>query len=406
MIQFVLYYFSNQQQYTIQSIPEDTSSVSRSTSNLSEDQWPHQIMLHCNDKLVTALSLDPESIAGVLLAKGLIPEITEAQMRQCFTPYEKATILVSSVRQMIEIAPKRFQEFLDILSEQVWSKSIMNVLQSHISLKQLRKDAGVQAVSTGHHDSTDKEHLSKFISDVSYFGEDYTFPKLSSEDKADLEAQLILDADSMRKKFASLLVSVVSSFKHQGIKPRLLASTILALTEYDDYSIGKPLLEKDKDALMRAQTIDDIFDVLRPHMTFFNYELLEFLIEEVGSPNDNRKLQHFLQEFRRFCRRSVFEIPPNVLGHSTEKVVNQQKFCVKITKQFKAALLVQQYRHQYEFDLQTTSTQLSSSAEDKERICAPELGISLEDAKYIQRKLASILKLNASSIYLDSVLSG
>ena len=95
-----------------------------------------------------------------------------------------------------------------------------------------------------------------------------------------------------------------------------------------------------------------------------------------------------------------------MLGHSVEKMIDQQKFCVKITKQFKAALLVQRTK-QSEPDSQTTSsTQLSSSTEDREGICAPELGISLEDAKYIQRKLASVLKLKVSSIYLDTATSG
>ena len=246
----------------------------------------------------------------------------------------------------------------------------------------------------------------KSSSDVSSNSEDHTFSKLTSEDKVELEAQLILSADSMRKKFASLLVNVINSFQHQGIDPRRLASTVFALTEYDDPIIGKPLLERDKEALMKAQTVDHTFDVLRPHMTFFNYEILEFLIEEMGSLSDKQKLQKFLQEFKRFCRRSVFEIPPNVLGHSAEKVVDQQKFCIKVTKQFKAALLVQR-KKQSEPDSQTdSSTQLSSSDEDRKGICAPELGISLEDAKHIQRKLASVLKLKVSSIYLDSVSSG
>ena len=365
---------------------------------------PHQIMLRCNDKLITALSLDPQGIAEVLLAKGLIPENTEAQVRQCSTSREKATILVTTVRQRIEIAPKRFQEFFDILSKQEWTKDIMKVLQSCISPKQLRKDAGVQAVSTGDHDSTDKEQKSS--SDISSNGEEHTFPELNSQDKAELEAQLILSADSMRKKFASLLLSVVHSFKHQNIDPRELATGILALTEHNDPAIGKPLLERHKDALMKAQTVDHTFDVLRPHMTFFNYEILEFLIEEMGSPNDKHKLQKFLQEFRRFCRRSVFEIPSNVLGHSTEKVADQQKFCVKITKQFKAALLIQCTKES-EPNLQTaSSTSLSSSHEDREGVCAPDLGISLEDAKHIQRKFASLLRLKVSSIYLDSVSSG
>ena len=383
-----------------------TASIGISTVSSTTND-PHQVMLRCNDKLITALSADPQGIAGVLLAKGLIPENTEAQVRQCSTPREKATILVTTVRQRIEVAPKRFHEFLDILSKQEWTKDIMKVLQSCISPKQLRKDAGVQAVSTGDHDSTDKEQKSS--SDISSNGEEHTFPELNSQDKAELEAQLILSADSMRKKFASLLVNVVNSLKRQGINPRELATTVLALTEYDDPDIGKPLLEREKEALMKAQSVDHTFDVLRPHMTFFNYEILEFLIEKKGSPCDKDDLQKFLHEFKGFCRRSVFEVPAKVLGHSAEKVVDQQIFCVRVTKQFKTALLVQ-CQVKSELDLQTTSlTQLSSSQEDRplsKGVCAPELGISLEDAKHIQRKLASVLKLKVSSIYLDSVSSG
>ena len=394
---------STEDQMAVVSDSGQTASIGISTVSSTTND-PHQVMLRCNDKLITALSADPQGIAGILLAKGLIPENTEAQVRQCSTPREKATILVTTVRQRIEIAPKRFQEFLDILSKQEWTKDIMKVLQSCISPKQIRKDVGVQAVSTGDRDSTDKEQISS--SDISSNGEEHTFPELNSQDRAELEAQLILSADSMRKKFASLLVNVVTSLKRQGINPRELATTVLALTEYDDTAIGKPLLERHKDDLMKAQTVDHTFDVLRPHMTFFNYEILEFLIEEMGSPNDKQKLQTFLQEFRRFCRRSVFEIPPNVLGHSTEKLIDQQKFCVKITKQFKAALLVQCTKQSEPNSKTISSTQLSSSAEDREEICAPELGISLEDAKHIQRKLASVLKLKVSSIYLDSVSSG
>ena len=359
---------------------------------------PLKQMFRYNDKLVTALSLDPQGISRTLLSKGLIPEHIEAKMQQNFTSSEKATILVTTLRQVIKISPKQFCIFLDILSEKIWMKDIVDELRSCIDQEHSRKDT---AVSDDDNGSAGNERNSE--SDVSSEGESYIFPKLNSEDKAELEAQLILSADSMRKKFASLLVNVINSFQHQCIDPRRLASTILALTEYDDPVIGKPLLEREKEALMKAQSVDHTFDVLRPHMTFFNYEILEFLIEEMGSPNDKLKLQQFLHEFRRFCRRSVFEVPPNVLGHSIEKMVDQQKFCVKITRQFKAALLVH-CTIQSKPDLQrASSTPLSSSGE---RICAPELGISLEDAKHIQRKFASVLKLKVSSIYLDSVSSG
>ena len=71
--------------------------------------------------------------------------------------------------------------------------------------------------------------------------------------------------------------------------------------------------------------------------------------------------------------------------------MGQQYFHVKITKTFKAALLSE-----------CTSEVESSS----EKICALELGISLENAKHIQRKLALLLKLKISSLYLDSVSAG
>ena len=381
-----------------------TASIDMPTFSNTTANEPHQILLRYNDKLITALSLDPQGISRILLAKGLIPEHTEAQMQQSSTSCEKATILVTTVRQVVKISPKQFHAFLDILSKQAWMKDIMEELKSCNIYEGLRKDAGEQAASTSDQRSTDRERRSS--SEISSNGEDHIFPKLNSEDKAELEAQLIMSADSMRKKFASLLVSVVYSFQNQDIDPRKIVTAILALTEYDDPAIGKPLLEREKQALKKSRSIDDTFDVLRPHMTFFNYEILQFLIEQVGSTDDKDNLQKFLREFRRFCRRSVLEIPPNVLGHSAEKVIDQQKFCVKITKQFKAALLVQCTKESEPDSQTTSSTQLSSSAEDREGICAPELGISLEDAKHIQQKLASVLKLKVSSIYLDSVSSG
>ena len=77
----------------------------------------------------------------------------------------------------------------------------------------------------------------------------------------------------MRKKFAALLLSVIKSFKQKNVEPRLLTSAVLVLTEYNDPAIGKPLLEREKEALMKTHSVDQIVDVLRPHMTFLNWNL-------------------------------------------------------------------------------------------------------------------------------------
>ena len=381
---------TNLRDESVQTTSEGTSAGS-SASCLSTEE-PHQVMLHYNDKLITALCADPLGIAGVLLARGLIPEHTEAQMRQCSTPREKATILVTTVRQKIEISPKRFHEFLNVLSDQEWTKDIMEILQSS-SCTARKRDFHLlsQRSSDDLSPSKSKSAEATIGSEHSSSSEEYTFATLNSDDKAELEAQLITSAESMKKKFAALLWNTVESFKHQGISPRSLITGVLAVTEYEDPSVGKPLLEREKEMLAKAQNVDVIFDILRPHMTFFNYEILEFLIETRGSKDDKRALQTYLHDFRDFCRRSVFEVPKSIFGHSTEKAVGQQYFHVKITKAFKSAFLAK------------CMTESESSSKE---ICASELGISLENAKHIQRKLALVLKLKISSLYLDSVSTG
>ena len=107
---------------------QHTSSKESQTLSLSDHQtvsgasstWtsePYQVMVRFSDELITALSPNPLGIAGILLAKGLIPEKIEAQMQQPSAPREKATILVTAVTQRIKISPKQFHDFLNILSE-------------------------------------------------------------------------------------------------------------------------------------------------------------------------------------------------------------------------------------------------------------------------------------------------
>ena len=72
-------------------------------------------------------------------------------------------------------------------------------------------DASVQAVSTGDQFSTDKQCKSKFNDEILSNGNDYKFPEINSEDKAELETQLIVSAEDMRNRFTTLLPSVIRS---------------------------------------------------------------------------------------------------------------------------------------------------------------------------------------------------
>ena len=83
--------------------------------------------------LTTALSNDSLGVAGILLSKELI--CTEAYSKiliDSYTPAKKAAILIEAVRNTVEIAPIKFQCFLEILSnsEVVCAKEVVERLRS------------------------------------------------------------------------------------------------------------------------------------------------------------------------------------------------------------------------------------------------------------------------------------
>ena len=81
--------------------------------------------------LTTALSNDALGVAGRLLSKELIcREVYSKMLIGSYTPSEKAAILVEAVRNTVEIAPVNFQGFLEILSEVVCAREVVERLRS------------------------------------------------------------------------------------------------------------------------------------------------------------------------------------------------------------------------------------------------------------------------------------
>ena len=81
--------------------------------------------------LTTALSNDPLGVAGILLSKELIcREVYSKMLIDSYTPAKKAAILIEAVGNTVEIAPAKFQCFLEVLSEQVGAKEVVERLRS------------------------------------------------------------------------------------------------------------------------------------------------------------------------------------------------------------------------------------------------------------------------------------
>ena len=83
--------------------------------------------------LMLALSNEPLTmgVAGMLLSKGFLSgEIVSKMLVVSYTSTEKATILIEAIRNEIELAPSKFVELLDILSEVACTEEVVESLRS------------------------------------------------------------------------------------------------------------------------------------------------------------------------------------------------------------------------------------------------------------------------------------
>ena len=95
----------------------------------------------------------------------------------------------------------------------------------------------------------------------------------------------------------------------------------------------------------------------------------------------------------------MFEVPFTTYsnGHHFDSHKTKQRLHIKVTEHFRAAFLIKS---------SCEAVHSTSDNSQANNIYSSKLGMNLEDAKNIQRKLSNILDLNPSSLYLDSISEG
>ena len=86
-----------------------------------------------------------------------------------------------------------------------------------------------------------------------------------------------------------------------------------------------------------ARSVDRVFILLRKHklISYFNYGILKHITEEQSTEGDKCKLREYMNEFQKFCRHKVVEVPP-VISECTSPT--RKSFKVLITADMNATL--------------------------------------------------------------------
>ena len=137
---------------------------------------------------------------------------------------------------------------------------------------------------------------------------------LTHEQQEDLRERLRFESREIMMQFQELVSKTIKSLISQNVPLDELVSHVMTLVAFDpDPVYKKPQVSLFQDCLQKleaADTIPRVFLVLNNYFSFFNYDIVEHIIEMLGTKNDQDNLQSYKEKFDQYARRRIYECGP------------------------------------------------------------------------------------------------
>ena len=138
--------------------------------------------------------------------------------------------------------------------------------------------------------------------------------RISEEMKQHLYQKLYSESVEMMFKFQKLFSSTRKSLKERKISSQQISNHVECLGSlkpaFDDSDL--PVFRRQIPRLQHSSTVDDAMSVISSYCSFFNFHILELIIDELGSDEDAANLSKYKDEFSEYAKRHVFECPTEV----------------------------------------------------------------------------------------------
>ena len=135
---------------------------------------------------------------------------------------------------------------------------------------------------------------------------------LTYEQQQGLKQRLCCESQEIMMQFQKLVGATVKSLTKQQIPLSALRSLVMTLGAFD------PVYKKSQVSafyhcfkdLEKANEVSDIFWILKDYFSFFNYHIIEHIITELGTEEDNQNLQTYKEQFDQYAKRRIYECLP------------------------------------------------------------------------------------------------
>ena len=150
------------------------------------------------------------------------------------------------------------------------------------------------------------------------------FPFLCDKDggkipKGDLllmQRELDKHTEKIKRTFAVLVLDLQNNIEDKG-KTRDL---ITFLKNFD---------RKKFHEISRSSIVDEVFNDVSPHFSFFDFGIIKHLTSKFGSDYNKQRLKKYKRMFKKYCEQRVCECPSDAFGDIKE---SEKVFIIKVDK--------------------------------------------------------------------------
>ena len=153
---------------------------------------------------------------------------------------------------------------------------------------------------------------------------------LSTNDLEDLQAQIEQLNIAIHRKFLKLVSDLLKSLISQNVSAGVLAHTLISNCKvYENSANSVDLFQNERQQLKAASDVTEVFNIIEPYFSFYNYDIIETIIHVNGTLIDRQNLQTYIRGFSEYCT----EVPCIELNQQERESNGQRgrtKICFKL----------------------------------------------------------------------------
>jgi len=132
---------------------------------------------------------------------------------------------------------------------------------------------------------------------------------LTHEQQQTLSGRLRFESRAIMLKFQHVGSVALKSLMKRGVTVDELLSHLTILETFDPVK-KEPISTNCYADVINAQTILQLFMALRNYLSFFNYDILDQIITELGTDKDKRELRKYKDDFQVYVKRRMYKCLP------------------------------------------------------------------------------------------------